>query len=135
MTKLCTCSSGRTSLSRLALHDNNSRVGRRLRRGLGRHLTVTNVRVIRTHVGCLTCTPRVTTIVLHHRRTSTVVDTHRGVIRNTISVMHVTLRGLSRRRVIRLSRRGGTTVIDGLLIILYTSRTTRPIIGANALGR
>lgn len=135
ITNRCTCSSGRTSARRLALHSNNRRVGRRLRRGLGRHLTVTNVRIIRTHVGCLTCTPRVTTIVLHHRRTSTVVATHRGVIRKTISVMGVTLRGLSRRRVIRLSRSGGTTVIDGLLMILYTSRTTRPMIGAKALGR
>lgn len=135
MTKRCTCSSDRSGIRRLALHSKNRRVGRRLRRGLGRQLTVTKVRIIRTHVGCLTCTPRVTTIVLHHRRTSTVVDTERGVMRKTISVMGVTLRGLSRRRVIRLSRSGGTTVIDGLLIMLYTSRTTRPMMGAKALGR
>lgn len=135
ITKRCTCSSGRRSAGRLALHNKNRRVGSRLRHRLGRHLTVTNVRVMRTEVGCLTCTPRVTTIVLHHRRTDTVVATHRGVIRKTISVIGVTLSGLTRSKVMRLSRRGGTTVIDGLLMILYTSRPTRPMVGSKALGR
>lgn len=56
-------------------------------------------------------------------------------MRNTISVIGVTLRGLDSRSIMRLSSSGGTTVIDGLLMILYNSSATRPMMGAKALGR
>lgn len=119
--------------SRNDLHNSSRIITGHVRNRVRGGIATTKVRVVRTHVACLTCTPRVTTIVLRHRRTDTVVSTHGVVISNTINVIRVTLSHLDRGGIIRLSSRHGTTVISGLLIILYNGHSTRPVIGDNDL--
>lgn len=51
----------------------------------------------------------------------------------TINVIRVTLSRLDRGRIMRLSRRHGTTVMSGLLMILYKGRSARPVVGSKDL--